>query len=234
MISSRRRTAAAIVVAAIVGGGTGIAIGLSEDDDAPPVPSESTAFEADQPERPVVPADDRKPAKDTPRKERRLPPPEQDPEGLVPGPSGDLPETDDEEEAARAARSFVNAIDSRDAGAVCDAFASGALEGFRFPATGGSCERSVSRSLGFRGGRGQPVWSSSEVTNAISAEIDGNAARVVATIFTEYADVREPTIEDDIIYLTRSGDEWLVAKPSLTLYRAVGDSDAPPSVISPP
>ncbi len=72
------------------------------------------------------------------------------------------------------------------------------------------------------------------MTDAVSAQVDGDSAKVVATVFTVYADVREPTIEDDIIYLARSGDRWLVAKPSLTLHRAIGDADPPPSVLTPP
>ena len=36
------------------------------------------------------------------------------------------------------------------------------------------------------------------------------------------------------MYLTRSGEAWLVAKPSSTLYRSVGIADVPPSVLAPP
>ena len=72
------------------------------------------------------------------------------------------------------------------------------------------------------------------MTEDVSAQIDGDTARVVATVFTEYADVREPTIEDDIIYLARSGDRWLVVKPSSTLYRAVGNADVPLEALQPP
>ena len=41
-------------------------------------------------------------------------------------------------------------------------------------------------------------------------------------------------MEDDIVYLARVGERWLVAKPSATLYRAVGVADVPPSVLAPP
>ena len=53
-------------------------------------------------------------------------------------------------------------------------------------------------------------------------------------MFTIYADVREPTIEDDIIYLVRDGDRWRIAKPSLTLHRAIGNADPPPQALTPP
>jgi hypothetical protein len=68
----------------------------------------------------------------------------------------------------------------------------------------------------------------------VSALVDGDSARVVATVFTKYADVREPTIEDDIIYLSRAADRWRVLKPSATLYRAVGIADVPLSALEPP
>jgi hypothetical protein len=113
------------------------------------------------------------------------------------------------------------------------AFAPDVLKGFDFPKPRPTCAASVEASLGFAK-RGLPVWKSSEMTDAVSAAVDGDSARVVATVFTTYADVREPTIEDDIIYLVRSGDRWLVAKPSLTFHRAMGDPDPSPSVLSPP
>jgi hypothetical protein len=56
----------------------------------------------------------------------------------------------------------------------------------------------------------------------------------VVTTVTRFADREEPSIEDDVVYLTRSGDDWLIAKPSSTLYRAVGIAEVPPSVLAPP
>ena len=44
------------------------------------------------------------------------------------------------------------------------------------------------------------------MTDAVSASVDGDAARVVATVVTEFADRDEPSIEDDIVYLARAGD----------------------------
>jgi hypothetical protein len=126
----------------------------------------------------------------------------------------------------------VQALDRRAGAAVCRAFAPGALDGVRFPDPGPSCAQSVESSLGFER-RGFPVWEHSQMTGDLSAEVTGDTAKIVATVFTVYADVREPTIEDDIVYLERSGDRWLVAKPSLTLYRAIGDADPPASALSP-
>ena len=226
---STRRTLAAIAVAAIAGVGAGLAIGLGDEDSEPaPAPIASTA-----PEPPEAPGDrPSKPSKPD-RGDRDLPPPEDDPEGAEPGPSGPPPGTTDEREAARAARAYVAALDRRDGAAVCRAFVPGALDELRLPRERGSCASSVRASLGFER-RGFPVWQASRLTGDLSAELDGDSARVVATVFTLYADVREPTIEDDIVYLVRSGERWLVAQPSLTLYRAIGEADPPPSVLSPP
>ena len=67
-----------------------------------------------------------------------------------------------------------------------------------------------------------------------SVNIDGTDARVVATIVTDFAGNREPSIEDDVIYLRQRGGRWLIAKPSAALYRAIGVGDIPPTVLAPP
>ena len=52
---------------------------------------------------------------------------------------------------------------------------------------------------------------------------------------TRFADRGEVSVEDDVVYLVREdGAGWLIAKPSSTLYRAVGIADVPPSVLAPP
>jgi hypothetical protein len=231
---SRRRTLVVIAVATLVGVGAGVVIGLAEDDEPEPgagsaPPATSTTAEQ--------PAEDPQAGSNGGggggEDEPQLPPEEEDPQGAEPGPSGPAPETTDERAAASAARGYVQALDRRAGAAVCATFAPRALDGIEFPVERSSCPATVEASLGFKR-RGFPVWESSEMTDAVSAEVNGETARVVATIFTVYADVREPTIEDDIIYLRRSGDRWQIAKPSLTLHRAIGDADPPPSALSPP
>ncbi len=222
-----------VIVAALVGLGVGIASGLFEgDDDPPPAPSAPAPI-ADTPDEPVSKTRDDENDREG-SDEPDLPPEEDDPQGLDPGPSGPPPSSDDETAAAGAARDYVRAIDDREEREVCGAFMPGGLDALEFPATRGSCAASVASSLGFKGQDGQPVWASSEMTQDVSAEVDGDSARVVATVFTEYADVREPTIEDDIIYLSRANGRWLVVKPSATLYRAVGIADVPLEALQPP
>ncbi len=98
----------------------------------------------------------------------------------------------------------------------------------------GDCAASVTASIGYRDPRGLPVWEGATVPNVRVSELDAPSATVVATVVTRFADRDEDSVEDDVVYLTRAGDRWLIAKPSATLYRAVGISDVPPSVLSPP
>ena len=65
-------------------------------------------------------------------------------------------------------------------------------------------------------------------------EIEGEVAKVVARVVTRFGDRDEVSVEDDVVYLTRAGDRWVLAKPSSTLYRAAGVADVPPTVLSPP
>jgi hypothetical protein len=224
----RLRTATLVVATLLTGLGVGLATGIFENDDPDhaTTQSEAAALEPAEPDGDPGEESDGGAQPD-------LPPTENDPEGLEPGPSGPPPSSEDETAAADAARAYIEAIDDRDGRGVCGAFVPGGLKTLELPVESGSCPASLEASLGYRGNRGLPVWNRSEMTQDISAQIDGDSARVVATVFTEYADVREPTIEDDIIYLARSGERWLVVKPSTTLYRAVGIADIPLEVLQP-
>jgi hypothetical protein len=216
-----------IVAALLVGLGVGLASGIFEDDGPAPEPPAEPAASSPEPEpaNPEVEPDDSGVGRDLPRVE-------DDPEGVEPGPTGGAPSTGDERSAAAAARAYVESIDDRDGRAVCDRLEPGSLEELDLPAA--SCAAALERSFGRSSSRGLPVWRSSEMTNDVSAAIDGESARVVATVFTRYRDEREPTIEDDIIYLTRASGDWRVVKPSATLYRAVGIAEIPLDVLQPP
>ena len=231
MNSNRRRTLIVLAVAALVGVAAGVTIGLIENDDADPGAGPAPAAPAPSVEGP---ADDPPGSgNDDENGQPQLPPEEDDPQGAEPGPSGPAPETTDERAAASAARGYVQALDRRAGAAVCGTFVPGSLDGVDFPFERSSCPATVQASLGFKR-KGFPVWESSEMTDAVSAQVTGDTAKVVATVFTVYSDVREPTIEDDIIYLQRSGDRWQIAQPSLTFHRAIGNADPPPSALSPP
>ena len=230
----RIRTATLVISALLIGLGVGLAAGLFEEDDPTPPTTASVSSETQDD---ASQDSEGKGEEAGNRDEPDLPPTEDDPEGLEPGPSGPAPSSEDELAAARAAREYVEAIDDRNGRKLCEAFepaTDAPQERLKVPEERGSCAASFDASFGYKGNDGQPVWSSSEMTNDLAAQIDGDRARVVATVFTKYSGVREPTIEDDIIYLSRATDRWLVVKPSATLYRAVGIADVPLEALEPP
>ena len=227
-VTDRTRTIAALVLAALAGLAVALALG-DGDGDGEPVPASTTADSrptpAPNPEPERVP---------TGGKDRPDPDPDPRPDEVAEGPSGPAPASDPERAAAATMRAYVAALDAGNGARVCSLFAPGALDRLDFPRERGTCAASVEASLGYRDPRGLPVWRGSEVTEAISAEVDGAEARVVATIFTRYGGVREPSIEDDIAYMRADGPRWLIVKPTATIYRAVGIAEIPPSVIAPP
>jgi hypothetical protein len=94
--------------------------------------------------------------------------------------------------------------------------------------------RSLSASIGYRDPRGFPVYVGSRVARIPGVAINGPDARVTATIVTKFAGNREPSVEDDVVYLRGREGRWLIAKPSVALYRAIGVGDIPPQALSPP
>ncbi len=136
--------------------------------------------------------------------------------------------------AAAVVRDYVGALNSRNGGRVCALFVPGALHEVKFPRDRGDCASSLGSSIGYRDPRGFPVYRGSHVARIASVKIDGADARVVATVVTDFAGNREPSIEDDVVYLHQDGGRWLIVKPSAALYRAIGVGDIPPTVLAPP
>jgi hypothetical protein len=139
-----------------------------------------------------------------------------------------------ERQAERTARDYVEALDARDGEAVCALLVPAALREIELPEPRADCAASLEASIGYRDPRGLPVWEGATVPDVRVSELDGRSAVVVATVVSHFADRDEASVEDDVVYLTRAGDRWLIAKPSATLYRAVGIADVSPSVLSPP
>ena len=139
-----------------------------------------------------------------------------------------------ERRAAAVVRAYVGALNSRDGGRACALFVSGALSAVKFPHDRGDCASSLDSSIGYRDPRGFPVYEGSRVARINSVTIDGADARVVATTVTDFAGNREPSVEDDVVYLRQKDGRWLIAKPSAALYRAIGVGDIPPAVLAPP
>lgn len=137
-----------------------------------------------------------------------------------------------EREVQRAVRDYVAAIDDRDGAALCELVAT--LSELELPVTKGDCAVSVSASIGYRDPRGIPVFERAALAGDADVELSGDEARATATVVTEFADRKEPSVEDDVIYLERGDGGWVIAKPSSTLYRAIGTPDVPPDVLAPP
>jgi hypothetical protein len=149
--------------------------------------------------------------------------------------SSPAPRLDPEQrQVTRVVGAYVGALNDRDGGAACRLFVPGALAEVDFPRDRGACAASLSASIGYRDPRGFPVYDRSRVGRVPSVTIDGSEARVVATTVTHFAGNREPSVEDDLIYLRSQGGRWLIAQPSATLYRAIGVGDIPPEVLAPP
>jgi hypothetical protein len=136
--------------------------------------------------------------------------------------------------AAAVVRAYVGALDAGDGQRACALFVPGALNEVKFPRDRGDCASSLEASIGYRDPRGFPVYKGSRVARIASVKIDGADARVVATVVTDFAGNREPSIEDDVVYLHQRGGNWLIVKPSAALYRAIGVGDIPPTVLAPP
>jgi hypothetical protein len=137
-------------------------------------------------------------------------------------------------EVARVVEAYVAALNAHDGRRACGLFAPGALSGLDFPRDRGGCADSLTASIGYRDRRGFPVYERSRIARFPAVAIQGSTARVTATTVTRFADNREPSVEDDLIYLDHQAGGWRITKPSATLYRAIGVGDIPPRVLAPP
>jgi hypothetical protein len=157
-------------------------------------------------------------------------------EQTVPDAGGEAVEeaggSDEAAEAERASEGYVRAIDARDASGVCASLAPGALVGVR--GASGPCEQALGAALGRRPAGGGPAWKRTEIRGPTKVAIADQRARVTLEVLHRFADRRYPSLEDDVIYLERSGDRWLVVKPSATLYRAIGYPEPPLRAFAPP
>jgi ketosteroid isomerase-like protein len=160
---------------------------------------------------------------------------EASPEGEAQGPaaSGEL---SDEDNAAVAAvvRDYVTALNRHDAARVCRLLLPGALDLSLLPKRRGGCRPSLRASIGTPPRRGGPAWRKTTVVEVKAEDLGGGRARVSATVTSRFSDRKYVSVEDDVVYLERVGPGWQLAKPSGTLYRAVGYPEPPLSSLTPP
>lgn len=159
---------------------------------------------------------------------------EASPEAPPAGPEGDSLSESDGEQVAAAVRAYIAAINADDGEAVCALLGPGALRGVRLPSVLSDCASSLDVSIGERGGGGTPEWRRTRLYELNAVSVAEDRARVTATVSHDFSDRPEPSVEEDVIYLDRVGDEWLIAKPSASFYRAIGYPEPPLSSLTPP
>jgi hypothetical protein len=160
---------------------------------------------------------------------------EASPESPAAGPqsTGDLSDGDRAAVTAVVTR-YIGALDHHNGAGVCARTEPGALPLGDLPRRRGGCRSSLQASIGVRPADGGPAWRRTEIVELKPEDLGDGRARVTATVTHHFADRKYVSVEDDVIYLQRVGERWLLAKPSATLYRAVGYAQPPLRAFSPP
>jgi hypothetical protein len=141
----------------------------------------------------------------------------------------------DAREIEETVKRYITALNEDDGKALCSLLAPGALQGVRLPERRPDCARSLRASIGHPPPDGAPRWLATRLVDADSVVlVRGGDGRLTGTVVHRFAGAREPSIEEDVIYLRRSGGEWLLAKPSATFHRAIGARDVPITALTPP
>ena len=153
---------------------------------------------------------------------------EASPEAGAEGPeaSGEL-SGEDRTTAVAAVSDYIRALDRHDAARVCALLMPGALNLGQLPKRRGGCRPSLAASIGTRPRGGGPAWRKTTLVAVKPEDLGDGRARISATVTHHFSDRKYVSVEDDVIYLQRVGGRWLLAKPSATLYRAVGYPEPP-------
>ncbi|HEY1238646.1 MAG TPA: hypothetical protein VGE91_09920 [Solirubrobacterales bacterium] len=160
---------------------------------------------------------------------------EASPEAQAVGPesSGEL-SGGDRATAVAAVGDYIRALDRHDAARVCGLLLPGALRLDQLPQRRSGCEPSLRASIGTRPRGGAPAWRKTTLVEVKPEDLGDGRARVSATVTHHFSDRKYVSVEDDVIYLQRVGGRWRLAKPSGTLYRAVGYDEPPLDAFKPP
>lgn len=129
---------------------------------------------------------------------------------------------------------YIDALNAGDGEAVCSALEPGAIDLGELPSQSAGCGPSLDASIGTKPKGGGPAWRGTRIAELKAVEVGDELARVTATVTHDFSDRSYNSIEEDVIYLRRSGDRWLIAKPSGTFYRAVGYPEPPLRALTPP
>jgi len=129
---------------------------------------------------------------------------------------------------------YIRALDRHDPRRVCSLFAPGALDLRVLPTRRGGCVTSLEGSIGTRPRGGGPAWRKTTLVEVKPEDLGDGRARVSATVTHHFSDRKYVSVEDDVIYLEKRAGRWVLAKPSGTLYRAVGYESPPLEAFRPP
>jgi hypothetical protein len=160
-------------------------------------------------------------------------PPKTHSKGEAPEQIGDL-SSGDQAAVETAVHRYIGALDRHDGAAVCAAFEPGALHLAELPVRQGSCAPSLDASIGTRPKSGAPAWRRTVIRSLTDVSVGPKRARVTATVTHDFSDRNYVSLEEDVIYLDRLADRWLLAKPSGSFYRAVGYPEPPLRALTPP
>src|SRR6476469_2900669 len=160
---------------------------------------------------------------------------EASPESQAEGPqsNGELA-GEDRSSAVATVSGYIGALERHEAGRVCALLMPGSLDLSELPERRGGCASSLRASIGARPPGGAPAWRKTTLVEAKPEDLGDRRARVSATVTHRFSDRKYVSVEDDVIYLQRVGGRWLLAKPSGTLYRAVGYPEPPLDAFTPP
>jgi hypothetical protein len=160
---------------------------------------------------------------------------EASPEAPAEGPksSGDLPSSDQAAVTA-VVSGYIAALDRHRAARVCSLLEPGALDVGDLPERRGGCRPSLQASIGTHPRGGGPAWRRTSLVEVKVERLTDDRARLSATVTHHFSDRKYVSVEDDVIYVERAGGRWLLAKPSGTLYRAVGYPEPPLRALEPP
>jgi hypothetical protein len=157
-----------------------------------------------------------------------------------PGPSAEeLAERRAVAAAERAYRRYIAAVNDADGTELCALLDPSFQSELELPVPRGACAERLSASIGYADPSGAPVWKATKLSGIESTIVGkGDRVQLSAAITTEFADRNEPSIESDIVFLEPVGKgerkTYRLMKAPGSLWRAVGQPDIPPSVITPP
>ena len=156
------------------------------------------------------------------------------PEARAEGPAVEELSQSDQEAVRAVVDSYVASLNAQDAAALCALFEPDALPLDELPAERDDCVTSLRASIGRRPPQGGPAWKRTRIDEVTAVSVGEERARVTATVVHDFSDRKQPSIEEDVIYLDSTDGGWLIAKPSPTLYRAVGYPEPPLRAFTPP